>query len=150
MTDQSNPLIIPALRPLYDNFSDLVFALTRFVIGATFVPHGYVKLFTGNIQNVAKGMAANGLEPALVVAYSLGALEFFGGILLAIGLLTRPVAFLFFVEMAVATFLVHLPKGFFASAGGAELVILLSLIPLFFAVRGGGKYSVDRVIGKEF
>ena len=150
-TTESPRLYIPALAPLYDGLADHALVLIRIVLGVSFIPSGWVKLFTPNgIANTAKLLATMGLEPAVPLAYWLGTLEFFGGILLVIGLFTRPVAFMFFIEMAVATFVVHLPKGFFAGQGGVQLVELLSLTALAFAIRGGGRFSVDRVIGKEF
>jgi len=146
----SRSLYIPALAPIYSGLAPYAPSLIRFVLGIVFVPHGYDKLFTGKIGNFAKNFAGLGLEPALPIAYFLGTLEFFGGLLLAIGLFTRPIAFMFFIEMAVATFLVHWPNGWFATARGVELVILLSLSSLAFAVTGGGRLSVDRAIGRAF
>ncbi len=149
-TTASPRLYIPALAPLYVRLSPYSPLLIRFVLGIVFVPHGYDKLFVGKIATYVKNFASLGLEPALPITYFLGTLEFFGGILLAIGLFTRPIAFMFFIEMAVATFLVHWPNGWFATARGVELVILLSLTSLAFAAKGGGRFSVDRMIGKEF
>ncbi len=149
-TNASPRLYIPALEPLYARFSPYATSLIRFVLGIVFVPHGYDKLFVGKIATYAKNFANLGLEPALPITYFLGTLEFFGGILLAVGLFTRPLAFMFFIEMAVATFLVHWPNGWMATARGVELVILLSLTSLAFAAKGGGRLSVDRMIGKEF
>jgi putative oxidoreductase len=152
MADQgtSTRLRIPALAPIYDRLAVFAQPLIRATLGIVFVPHGYDKLFAGKAATYAKNFANLGLEPGIFFAYFLGSLEFFGGIMLAIGLLTRPIAFMFFIEMAVATFLVHLPFGWFATARGIELVVLLSLTSLAFAITGGGRFSVDRAIGREF
>src|SRR3981081_180038 len=81
--------IFPALRALYEPLAPYAYALMRFCVGATIVPHGYTKLFQGAVAPAAGTIAKLGLEPAIAWAYFVGAVEFFGGILLAIGLLTR-------------------------------------------------------------
>ncbi len=83
---------------------------------------------------------------AWVVAY----LEFFGMILLALGLLTRPIAFMFFVEMAVITITIQMPNGYFWTSRGCEFALLLTVVALAFVMAGGGRYSLDRKLGKEF
>ena len=70
--------------------------------------------------------------------------------MLALGLATRAVAVLIFGVMAVAVVLVHLPQGFFWNAGGYEYPLLWGIAALFYAIRGGGSYSLDRLIGHEF
>ncbi len=80
----------------------------------------------------------------------MGGTEFFGGLLLAIGLLTRPAAVGVVIVMAVAVFAVHLPNGFFWGAGGYEYPLLWGLLALAIAFRGGAEMSLDRMIGREF
>lgn len=94
-------------------------------------------------------MAKNGLEPALAFAYAAIILETVGGVCLIIGLFTRFFAAALAVEMAIALLAVHLPRGYSAGAGGYEYVLLIGVALLVIALRGGGPYSVDRVIGKE-
>lgn len=72
-----------------------------------------------------------------------GMLELFGGALLLLGLLTRPVAFLLSGEMAFAYFLAHAPLGFWPLVNHGELSVLYSFLFLFLAVAGGGPWSVD-------
>ena len=77
-------------------------------------------------------------------------LEFFGSLMLAAGLLTRPVAFALAIEMAVITFRIHFAAGFFWADRGYEVALLLLLMCIAFTAGGGGRYSLDRLIGKEF
>jgi putative oxidoreductase len=71
------------------------------------------------------------------------------GALCVIGLFTRFFAAALAIEMGIAFLVVHLPKGFAANQGGFEYVLLLGVVLFAIAVRGGGPYSVDRLIGKE-
>src|SRR6266487_3702712 len=75
--------------------------------------------------------------------------EMVGGVLMVIGFLTRPVAALFFGFMAVAAFHVHWKIGYFWTGRGLEMPLLLLILALVILIRGGGKYSVDRRIGRE-
>jgi putative oxidoreductase len=88
-----------------------------------------------------------GLPPSL--ALLAGLIEFFGGLLLAIGLATRVVAALVFGLMAVAVVQVHLPLGFFWTEGGYEYPLFWGIVALSYVVRGGGGYSMDALIGRE-
>lgn len=149
MSDTSaTPLAIPALRPLYDSLRDVADLLFRLLVGLLFVPHGFAKLFT-NTEFFLKFFGGLGLNPPIFFTYFIGSLEFFGGIAVALGLLTRPLAFMLFIDMTVAAYLVHLPRGW-SGPGGAEYVVTLAVISLVLAMRGSGRFSVDRmVIGRE-
>src|SRR6184192_3151107 len=114
----------------------------RFCVGAIIVPHGYTKLFQRAVTPAAGMIAKLGLEPALAWAYFVGAVEFFGGILLAIGLLTRLCAAALVIEFAVIVFAVKFSIGFFAFKGGFELELLLGLLCLAIFFKGGGRFSV--------
>jgi putative oxidoreductase len=100
-----------------------------------FMQHGAQKLF-----------ALLGAEQA-VDLFSLvglaGVLEFFGGALIVLGLLTRPVAFLLAGEMAVAYFRGHFPRGWIPIMNRGELAVLYTYIFLFLAANGGGAFSLD-------
>ena len=146
------PLYFPALAPLHDNLSGYAYPLIRFVAGATLVPHGAQKLFEwfgGNTAGTAAFFSKFGLEPALQLVYLTGAIEFFGGILLAIGLFTRPAAAIIFGMLTVAWYTVHLGNGFFWTKGGIEYPLMWSLIALGFAFGGGGRMSLDAKLGRE-
>ena len=151
MTD--NTLVIPALKPVYVNLSSLSEALLRVAAGTFLIPHGAQKLFgafggygleaTGEFFQTQLGFA-NGYLAAL----GAGSVEVFGGLLLALGLLTRPAAGAIAVMLLVAATM-HTGAGFFWTEGGWEYPVLWAIIALTFVVRGGGKYALDRVIGRE-
>ena|SRR5437773_1795686 len=105
---------------------------------------GYAKLFEGAGGPAAGLIAKLGLQPAVAWAYFVGCVEFFGGILLAVGRLTRVAA-----AALVIVFAVKFASGFFAFRNGFELELLLGLLCLAILFVGGGKLSVDRTIGKE-
>jgi putative oxidoreductase len=142
-------LAIPALGGLYDVLAPYSYPLIRFATGAILVPHGSAKLFQGGVTGLAANLAKMGFEPAIVWAYWVAGLEFFGAIMLAIGLLTRPVALLLFIEMVVIVFGVHLPQGFFWTTRGFEYPLLLGVLCLAIFLRGGDRLSVDRALGRE-
>ena len=150
----STRLFVPALGGFYDAVSGLGYPLIRFFTGLILMPHGAGKLFGWfggrGIEGTAAGFAKMGLEPALALAYVVGVTEFFGGLLVAIGLLTRPAAVGMIAIMAVAVFQVHLKNGFFWFNGGYEYPLLWGIIGIAILFRGGGALSVDRKIGKEF
>ena len=144
--------LLPGLAGIYRSLKTYSWPLVRVTTGLLFVPHGMQKLFGlwgGNIANTAEGFAKQGLEPALALAYYIGGLEFLGGILLAIGFLTRPVALLFAGFMAVAAFHVHIKIGWFWNQRGMEMPLLLMLLCVAILIRGGGPFSVDRALNRE-
>lgn len=145
--------IIPPLAPLADALKPFAEPMVRVAAGLLLVPHGSQKLFGwfGGYGVDATGQffaAKLGLPASL--ALIAGLIEFFGGLMLALGLLTRPVAAVVTGMMAVAVVQVHLPAGFFWTEGGFEYPLMWGLVALSFVVRGGGRYSVDRLIGREF
>jgi len=111
-------------------------AALRIMTGLLFLEHGAAKLF-GFPQTANPG-------PALLSLLGVqGVLEFAGGLLIALGLLTRPVAFILCGDMAVAYFMSHAPKSFFPVLNGGGAAILYCFIFLFLAVAGAGSWSVD-------
>jgi putative oxidoreductase len=82
--------------------------------------------------------------PPLVSLLGLaGVLELFGGLLILVGLFTRPVAFLLAGEMAFAYFMAHAPKSFFPALNGGDAAILFCFVFLYFCVAGAGAWSID-------
>jgi putative oxidoreductase len=140
---------VPALGALWERLDWLSWPIVRIAAGALLIPHGAQKLF-GGLASTAEGFGKMGLEPAFAFAVYIASLEFFGGILLTIGLFTRPVALLLAGFMAVAAFVVHWPNGFFWTKGGYEYPLMWLLLALAFLIRGGGPLSVDRKLAKEF
>ena len=151
MTDTT--LVIPTLKPVYASLSGLSEALVRVAAGAFLIPHGAQKLFgafggygleaTGEFFQTQLGFA-NGYLAAL----GGGSVEVFGGLLLALGLLTRFAAAAIVVFLAVAM-TVHISNGFFWTDGGWEYPVFWAIAVSRFVIRGGGKYSLDRLIGRE-
>ena len=143
--------LIPFLARIYGPAAPLGYALVRICTGAILVPHGVQKLFYGGAAaSVAgKAFAAWGLPAPLAWAYGIGVLELAGGVMLALGLFTRPVALLFAIELLVFIFGVHIDKGWLWNRGGVQYPLLLLGLTLAFLVRCGGHYSLDRLIGKE-
>ena len=119
------------------------------------MPHGAGKLFGWfggrGLDGTAQGFAQHlGLEPGMLWAVVVGATEFFGGLFLAIGFLTRPAAVGVTILMAVAVFQVHMPNGFFWNKGGYEFVLLWGIVMIVIFIRGGHRHSVDSRISREF
>jgi putative oxidoreductase len=126
--------------------------IIRLAAGLILMPHGAQKLFGlfggGGLDGTAQFFEANlGLAPGLLFAALAGATEFFGGLFLALGFLTRLSALAVAVLLGYAAVAVHLGNGFFWTAGGFEYPLLWALVALGFVVGGGGTYSVDRAIG---
>ena len=150
MNDPGSPRpIIPFLGGLYAALGELAYPLVRVVAGGWLVPHGYEKMFGGDLPMLIEGLAKMGLQPAGPLAYLVAGTEFFGGILIAIGLLTRPAAAAATILLAVAIVTVHLPNGF-SSPEGYAYPLMWMLLCVAVLLRGGGRFSLDRAIGVEF
>lgn len=150
MTTSTAKPILPFTRPLTDLLRPYAEPLLRVTTGALLIPHGYGKLFTeGALVGTGQFFDSVGLSPGYELALIVALIEFVGGIMLVLGLLTRPVAVAVAVFMAQAA-LFHSANGLNWSEGGAEYPILWMVAALYFAIRGGGRCSLDRVIGREF
>jgi putative oxidoreductase len=113
-------------------------SLLRIITAFIFMEHGSMKLF---------GFPAPMGDISLFSLMGLaGTLEVFGGLLILIGLFTRPVAFLLSGEMAFAYFMAHAPNGFWPVLNHGEPAALYCFIYLYLAAAGGGAWSVDRLI----
>ena len=142
--DAATPrLFIPALGGLYERLEPYTWPLVRMTAGLMLVPHGWMKLIGGGLEGTARFMAQIGLEPAYPLALYIALLELVGGVLLALGLFTRPIAVLVVGFMAVAVFYVHGANGFLWIKGGFEYPLFWGLLALAIAVRGGGPMSLD-------
>jgi putative oxidoreductase len=146
---RNSRLIIPYLERFYDSTSYYSYPLIRFIAGVMMIPHGYSKLFV-NLNGTVDFFKSVQLEPAYPLAIYIGSLEFFGGIFLAIGFLTRFVAIQLIGLLAVATFYIHFNNGFLWVKGGFEypLFWLVVMIAIFF--KGGERVSIDASLPKEF
>ncbi|KXI27122.1 DoxX family protein [Paraglaciecola hydrolytica] len=125
----------------------------RIPIGITFIAHGAQKLFGAfggyGLEGTGQWMASIGLEPGYLMALLAGSGEFFGGLLILLGLVTRPAALVLAVTMVVAIFSVHFQNGLFMSNNGYEfgLALLAAAVSLVFS--GSGKVALDTVIAKK-
>lgn len=148
---EARRLIFPGLASLYNLGAPLSYAFIRVLVGLVFLPSGIDKMFLGGHARIAEGnIAALGLVPRYGWAWAVAGLEFFGAILFALGLLTRAVSFAFVVQLAVITFLLQINSGYFWSSRGFEVGLLLWLIFIAYCFGGGGRYSLDRMIRREF
>lgn len=117
----------------------------RLVAGFTFSLHGFQKLF--GLFGGLGGSGATAAFPSLI--WLAGVLEAFGGLLLLLGLFTRPVAFLLCGQMAVAYFTRHAPQGFWPLVNRGELAVLYCFIFLYLFTAGPGPLSLERLFGKR-
>jgi len=139
-------LIVSALGSLYATLHDGVETLLRVVAGLALVTHGAAKIVDPfGATEMVEGL---GFYPGAFWSPLLSATEFFGGILVAIGLLTRPASFAAMIVLLVTVWFHWITVG--QGYSGAEKSILWAAIFLFFAIRGGNRHSVDARIGKEF
>ena len=149
-TVDRNRLVIPALGGLYEKFAPFSYAFMRFSAGAILVPHGYQKLINGTAVNTAKGLAAKGFPFPLELAYFVGFCELFVAAAMAIGLFTRVSAVILWIQMVVIIVYFVGPNGYFWGKQGYEFALLWLLLFTAIAFAGGGRYSVDRYLPKEF
>lgn len=125
------------MQKILQRMSPYVYALLRIVAGLAFAQHGAQKLFGAlGARQAAELMSQAGLA---------GIIEFVGGLMIAIGLFTSPVAFLASGQMAVAYFTRHAPRGFWPIQNGGELAVLYCFIFLYFVTVGSGKLSIDSI-----
>lgn len=140
--------IIPVLQKLYPQSIELAYLLLRLTAGLMMLPHGWPKLMAGPTAVAATVMTKRGVEPALLFAYLSIIFEVGGAIFIALGLFTRPVAGLLVVEfMVIAN--AHFAAAGWGGAGGAEFPFLWMTAFVMILGRGGGPYSLDRLIGWE-
>ena len=117
-----------------------VLSVLRIVTALIFMAHGTQKLFGFPV------MPDGGLPPAFSFFWVGGVLEFVGGLMILLGLFTRPVAFLLAGEMAVAYWMFHAPQSFYPVLNGGDASILYCFVFLYLVFAGPGPWSLDAVL----
>jgi putative oxidoreductase len=116
-------------------------SVLRIITGLLFFEHGTAKYLNfPHLERVPETMSMPGIG---------GLFELVGGALIAIGFLTRPVAFLVSGEMAIAYFYAHAPRGFFPILNGGEAAILYCFLFLYLFFAGAGPWSVDEMMKRK-
>jgi putative oxidoreductase len=143
-------LIFPGVAKLYETFAPASYSFMRFATGAVLIPHGIQKIMLGSVVNLAPYIDKQmGVPYPLVWAYFAVFAESVAAICLAIGLFTRVAALIIWIEMGVIIVFFQWQFGYFWTTKGYEYALLWWLLCLAIFFRGGGRYSVDRLIGKE-
>lgn len=124
--------------------------ILRVPTGLILAAHGSQKLFAWfggyGLDGTGQWMASVGLNPGFIMALLAGSAEFFGGVALILGLLTRPAAAINALTMLVALFWVHWGHGFFLDTHGIEYALALLSVTTALIFIGGGRYSLDTLI----
>ena len=122
-------------------------SILRIMVGLLFLEHGTQKIFDFPARPNARPFELWTINPGLA-----GVLELVGGILIVLGLFTRPVAFILSGEMAFAYFMSHAPRGFFPigmGGNGGELAIVYCFVFLYFFFVGAGAWSLDQLLASR-
>ena len=131
---------MPDFATLRLTWEPRMLSILRMIVGLLYMEHGLAKVWDFPHQPNHAPYALFSLNPGLQ-----GLLELVGGLLLALGLFTRCVAFVLAGNMAVAYFMAHAPRGFFPLLNGGELAIVYCFVFLYLWVAGGGEWSLDRL-----
>jgi putative oxidoreductase len=125
--------------------TDLALLVLRVVAGVVFVAHGAQKLFVFGFDGTTGAFTQMGVPVPGLLGPLSSFIEFFGGLALLVGLLTRLAALGLVADMLGATLLVHLANGFF-NPNGVEFTMTLCAVAATFAIAGAGRYSLDHAI----
>lgn len=120
-----------------EEWAPQLLSVLRIVTALLFIQHGSAKLF-----HVPHQAAFDHLHLMSLLGVQ-GILEFFGGLLLLVGLFSRPIAFLLSGDMAVAFFMAHFPRGWLPILNGGDLAVLFTFVFLYLWVAGPGPWSID-------
>src|SRR5215813_1880514 len=129
---------MPLIDRILTTWSPRVLSIFRIILGLLFLEHGtskYLSLPVSPTTGVSL-LSLSGIN---------GVIELVGGVLIVLGLFTRPVAFILSGDMAVAYFIAHAPGGFFPLLNAGELAIIYCFVFLYLAVAGGGVWSLDHL-----
>jgi putative oxidoreductase len=120
-------------------YASQLLSVLRIMSGLLILQHGTAKYLNFPVGPM------NNASPT-TIGGAAGLFELVGGILMIIGLFTRPVAFILSGMAAVAYFYAHAPRGFFPILNGGELAVLYCFVFLYLAAAGGGAWSIDRIL----
>jgi putative oxidoreductase len=126
-----------------NRYRSYMIGVLRIVTGLIFMEHGTQKLFGFPTPS------ERGLPELFSLSGFGGVMEFVGGLLVAVGLFTRPVAFLLSGEMAVAYWMVHAPRSFFPILNGGDAAILYCFVFLLLVFAGPGVWSIDGALARS-
>ena len=158
MTDPT-PLIFPDLGQLYQALAPWTEVLLRVVVGLALVPHGLRNTFgffptTGvranNLAALAAQLDRDGYRPGKLWASAISITQFVGGPLLALGLFTRPAAFAILLFLLVTNVERWRVGKYFWNQLGLEYTVMWTVATFYFLVHGGGRISLDHLIGRAF
>ncbi|MGF1695769.1 DoxX family protein [Vibrio kyushuensis] len=140
------------INKIFNSNNSFAPLLLRLPLGLILMGHGAQKLFGWfggyGLEATGQWMASIGYTPGFLMALLAGSAEFFGGLALAIGVLTRPAAIVSAFTMLMAM-MVHIGNGLFLSNNGYEFALILLASTLFLAVSGAGRVSVDKLISAK-
>ncbi|GGZ14665.1 MULTISPECIES: DoxX family protein [Shewanella] len=141
------------IAKLVNNNAGYAPLIMRVPVGLTLMAHGSQKLFGMfggyGLEGTGQWMASIGLTPGYLMALLAGSGEFFGGLLLLLGLLLRPAAAVVAFTMLVALFTVHIHNGLFMANNGYEYALTLAAIAVSLVISGAGKVSLDNIIARK-
>ncbi|TXS93681.1 DoxX family protein [Parahaliea maris] len=124
----------------------------RVPTGIVLAAHGAQKLFGAfggyGLEGTGQWMASIGLEPGYLMALLAGSAEFFGGLALLLGLLTRPAAIVTAFTMLVAIFSAHWQGGLFLTNNGYEYALTLLAVSVSLAIQGAGHFALDNLLSR--
>ncbi len=126
-----------------EKYTPEMLSVVRIVVALLFLEHGTAKL-------LGFPPSPHGEPAFMTLMWFQGLIELLGGALLALGLFTRPVAFILSGNMAVAYFMGHASKGFFPLINGGDAAILYCFIFLLFFVAGPGRWSLDAGLARDY
>ncbi len=125
---------VPSPPATSDRLAAYVLSILRIIVALLFLQHGLSKLF---------GFPSPMTPPLWTMEWFSGVIEFAAGVLLTLGLFTRPVAFIASGEMAVGYFMFHAPRSFFPALNGGDAAILYCFVFLYLVFAGAGPWSLD-------
>ena len=142
--------LLPGMRGVYDRLVPLSWLVVRFGVGWIFLVHGYGKVMRGMAAQTKSMMATTPWfgEWNLPLSYLLTFVEGLGGLCIILGLFTRFFGAANAIEMGFLTWL-YWTNGFSWLNRGYEYVLLWGIMCLAITLRGGGPYSLDRLLGRE-